>query len=250
MSQDGRDIAAMYGQRRHELTTNIGRVLRAAAGLTAVNDPLIVQKDETHLPRLDSVVNQVLRAASSVRWRKPRKVQADLAGMRRDLAALQARIAEFDVFTRVCINSAGGPFWLKYESAGANQNMTCSPDYPAEVLALPLERGEQKTIPAALTAMYRMEAACATIEAKAAAEAEGREVVRGPTNAPARQVALEVGAYITDVTGAQPKLSRRGSEPTGPYARALHEILGLLGLNPGSFQRAGEWAIKQLESKP
>lgn len=249
MSRDGEDAAAAYCQRRHELETNIGRVLRAAAGLMAVNDPLIVQKDETHLPRLDRVADGVIQAASSVRWSKPHEVQAELAKFRRDLAALQARIAEFDSLTRAYINKAGDPFWREFEAARARQDMVPIPHLSAEVLALPLKKREQKTIPTALAALARLEVACAEVEAKAAAEAKGRDVARGPTNLPARQVALEVGAYLTDVKGEPPKLSRRGSDPTGPYARALHEILDLLGLNPGSFQRAGEWAIKQLESK-
>ncbi len=98
-----------------------------------------MQKDETHLPRLDWVVDDVIRAANSIQWSKPHEVQAELAKFRRDLAALQARIAEFDSFTRVYINYAGDPFWREFEAARARQKMAVFPNLPAEVLALPRE---------------------------------------------------------------------------------------------------------------
>jgi len=64
----------------------------------------------------------------------------------------------------------------------------------------------------------------------------------------AKQVALRVAEFMHVVTGNIPGLWT-GENPSGPYAKAVLEIYDLLGIPPGSIQRAGEWAIAKLKSR-
>jgi hypothetical protein len=65
----------------------------------------------------------------------------------------------------------------------------------------------------------------------------------------AKRVALEVAKYMYQVTGNIPGLWT-GENPSGPYAKAVLEIFDLLGIPPGSLQRAGEYATAKLKGNP
>ena len=57
-----------------------------------------------------------------------------------------------------------------------------------------------------------------------------------------------VAVYVYGVTGSPPGLWT-GSEPSGPFARALQKIFKILGIE-ASVQRPGEYAIAKLWENP
>ncbi len=216
-----------------ELVVSIGKVLRRAAGLPSQENPLIAGSDEAHLPQLDRVSADVYLASRATEWHNPRAVEDELGAIRRELKRLKNRIAALDENTIRQINDTEG-----VDIDGVR--------FTAEFLLFtPVE---ERTVPVTLAAMERLEVAIVqvieqTIDAGNQLPATGRI-----PNLAARNVAYLVAKYLRDVTGKTPALWT-GATPSGPFEMALTEIFEILDVESG-LQRPGEWAIKELTSKP
>ena len=211
----------------NELYRQIGHALRQAAGLPYEENPFVLRPDEAHLPPLEAVVGMIeyLSVESEI-LEHPSKVAGDLAAIRQHLKKLRMHVTGLDDMTIRLLEHFIAPERVEYSLDDATRNR-------AETLSY----------------FEQLESAVAKVEGIAENERK-RPPVRGPRKIRERSIAHCVAYYVKRCTGALPKLSRRGSEPTGPYGRALCEIFVLFGLSPGSFQRAGEWAINNLKSQP
>ena len=212
----------------NELYRQIGRALRQAAGLPYEENPFVFRPDEAHLPPLEAMVIMIEGVSvESEILERPGKVAGDLAAIRQHLKKLRTHFTGLDDMTIGLLQISTAPERVEYGLADGGAR------FRAETLSF----------------FEQLESAVAKVEGAAENERK-RPPVRGPRKNRERSIAIFVAYYIKWCKGVPPKLSRRGSEPTGPYGRGLRDILILLGLSPGSFQRAGEWAINNLKSKP
>ena len=220
---------------------SIGHALRRAAGLPDEEDPFVKRSDEADLIDLNEVVAALWGETAPQMGRNPRAVEAELEAVRRDIKRLKKSIASLGSDTRHFIASCESP------EGDALNSARMSGDFDRIVSAHRAWQArprEQRTISAAILAMDQLDAAIVPlIEQAIEASARLPKTGRIP-NYHARNVAYLIALYVECVTGSPPGLWT-GSEPSGPFARALQETFEALDIK-ASIQRPGEYATAKL----
>jgi len=224
---------------------SICQVLLRAAGLPDEKDPISDHLDFASMTVLEFTVGLIMFQSYGRTWPNPRIVEDKLEAIRRDIKKIERRIKSLDDGTQSKINRAGDPQQIEIEAAKLSGDFS-------RILhaskATVVEPYEQWTIPAARSALARLDAGIKrtieqTIEAGEHLPATGRI-----PNYSARTVACRVAEYLRDATGKTPTLWK-GDEPSGPFALALREIFKILDIKAG-VQRPGEYAISKLSENP
>lgn len=236
-----------FHRRHQEMAVAIGHILRRTVGLPAEDDPFIERSDESALPSLGVVASSIVVAGygPGVFGRKPRAVETDLEALRRKLGKVRKQIAALDSEVRSAINRAGSDENRYLRELIKTQPANIDEIIRAQRAAETVPR-EQWTVPAALTAIERLENATVPVIEHAVEASTQLSHTGRPRGGAKGRVTVIVARYIRDVTGNAPKVpDRPWEESDDSFAVALREIFAILGLPPG-IQRAAEYATSKL----
>ncbi len=246
----GRDeVAALVKEDDPDFHTlwKIACILRSAAGLPYSETPASGWREEGTPEILEFLFN-IISLASETRPRieNPKSVSDDLYKLRHSFRALKRQLLSIDKQAMVLLNEYAEPFWQQ-KADKLNDEYTIDEIYSdfEELRGMQDSPDYQTPIEAALEQMDRFEEGLTLTLEQVEGVARDRNDMGQLRTYSAKMVAYSVVVYMYSVNGKIPGL-RTGENPSGPYAKAVLEIFDILGIPPGSLQRAGEWAIDKL----
>ncbi len=254
-----------------EIGLPIGQALQRAAGPSASGlllcreNPWLADSGGAHPPILDIAIRDIFRAGDLFIevFHNPRAVEAKLEAVRRDIKRLRNRIASLGENIQIFIDLNGDPGPItelnlsavdEAEAQAELEALESVPIADREPFAISRARSrlyfvphEEHTVPVALAAMVKLDAAIVLTLEEAIEAGEKLPATGRIPNVTARDLAYVVARYLRDVTGDIPGLTTK-PVVTGPFALALQDIFEILDIK-ADIQRAGEWAISELTSK-
>ncbi len=207
--------------------------LRRAVGLPHSDTPIIEARRYGSFNTMAMVVFMVLEGEEKPERDDPKSASNKLSKLNSCLRDLKRQILSLDEYTVSGIDAYGEPH-DEYTSA-ERSDWRNSPYY-------------LETIEGVLKYIDQLEVGVTDTLKEFVNPVRYRKDMGQLRTFAAKQVALRVAEFMHTVTGNIPGFWS-GESPSGPYPKAVLEIYGLLGIPPGSFQRAGEWAIAKLKSR-
>jgi hypothetical protein len=241
-----------------ELLKQICHVLRQAAGLPPVENPLDwdVSPKELKLPWVGHYAGLILahRGDAPDSQKRPDAVASELEKIGRKARELWRLVEALDEPAKFALTYAGGPVASAYNEAlkTVDHPEELGPVFFAEDY-MPHEEAWEWDVELALDALWHLQSASSVVERELRADAAERLAARASgdargrkTDLSKRNVAVAIANYLRAATGKPPTIWK-SDVPTGAFAVALSKIFQLLGFTK-AIDRAAEHAIQEVSA--
>ncbi len=209
-----------------EADVKLARILRRAAGLDDLPDPL--ERKPDGMPRVYHYVTLILsNIPEPVDYRKfPRPVARELEKLQLDLGDIRRRIEKIDTDSKSWLNRFGSQNYREFKENSSTDDGNRKKYIWDDLCEEPLETW---TVPAAVAAIQRLERAMPAVIMHANFIADRTPASGKKKNMKARRIAFVVARYVREVTGdlPGPRLRYSGSD----FERTLDEIFELFEIN-------------------
>ena len=216
-----------------ETEPELARILRRAAGLEDLPDPLEYTPGGNWVRHYTGSILSVLPMPISYLEKHPSKIARELEALQLDLGEIRRRIEKIDGITEGEINTLDSQNYREFHEITSTDDGNRMEELWR---AFEEEPPETWTVPAAVAAIRRLERAIPAVIDRAEYQSAHRPVKGRKKNFTAHTIAEVVAEYVRDVTGELPGPRRRYSG--SDFERTLAEVFALLELKADPQQPA------------